>query len=110
MSKRLSRTAKVSEDDPFRLLDEWTQAHAAFHNALLAGCANRRLLEVANTMRDSAELYRRWSTSIGNEPDRDLAAEHKQLCDLALQRNADGAADALSAHISHTRDLLITIR
>jgi DNA-binding GntR family transcriptional regulator len=103
----LSRIPMFSPDDPLRLQDEWAAAHANFHQALLAGCRNKRLLEVARVMRDSAELYRAWSTSLGDEPDRDLAGEHKRLCDLALVRDTDGAVAALADHISHTRDLLL---
>ena len=103
----LTRIPMFSPNDPHRLRDEWATAHANFHQALLAGCRNKRLLEVARVMRDSAELYRAWSTSLGDEPDRDLAGEHKSLCDLALARDIDGAVEALADHISHTRDLLL---
>jgi len=103
----LSRTPMFAEDDPLRLRDEWAAAHAEFHHALLAGCRNQRLLETASTLRDSAELYRRWSTALGNEPDRDLVAEHQLLCDLALAGDADQAVAALVDHITHTRDLLL---
>jgi DNA-binding GntR family transcriptional regulator len=103
----LSRTSMFAEDDPLRIRDEWAAAHAEFHHALLAGCRNQRLLETASTLRDSAELYRRWSTALGNEPDRDLVAEHRFLCDLALTRDTDQAVAALVDHITHTRDLLL---
>jgi DNA-binding GntR family transcriptional regulator len=103
----MSRIPMFSSDDPHTLRDEWAAAHAAFHQALLAGCRNKKLLEVARVLRDSAELYRAWSTSLGDEPDRDLAGEHQRLCDLALARDIDGAVEALAQHISHTRDLLL---
>lgn len=43
-------------DDPIRITDGWIDAHAAFHQALLDGCANRRLLHMVCGLRDEAEL------------------------------------------------------
>jgi DNA-binding GntR family transcriptional regulator len=103
----LSRIAMFSDDDPLNLRDEWAAAHEKFHYALLAGCRNSRLLETASLLRASAELYRRWSTSLGDEPDRDLAAEHQRLCNLALERDVPGGVQALRHHIRHTSDLLL---
>lgn len=103
----LSRIAMFADDDPLNVRDEWAAAHESFHHAVLAGCRNSRLLEMASRLRASAELYRRWSTSLGDEPDRDLAAEHQRLCDLALKRDVRGGTDALSRHIRHTSDLLL---
>lgn len=103
----LSRTQMFADNDPLRISDDWAAAHAEFHHSLLAGCRNQRLLDTASNLRDSAELYRRWSTALGNEPHRDLAAEHRRLCDLALARSVDEAAAALHDHITHTRDLLL---
>jgi DNA-binding GntR family transcriptional regulator len=102
----LTRTPMFAGDDPSRVSDTWSAAHADFHHALLAGCSNARLLSMAAALRDSAELYRRWSTSLGDEPDRDLAAEHQQMRDLALARDPQAASQALQAHISHTSHLL----
>ena len=101
----------VLEGTPFlvdgRVTDEWAVAHQAFHCALLAGCRNRRLFQIANGLRDEAELYRRWSQPLGTEKDRDLAAEHRQLLDSALSRDIDAAKAALCEHISHTTALLL---
>jgi DNA-binding GntR family transcriptional regulator len=67
----LSRTQMFADNDALRIRDEWAAAHAQFHSALLAGCRNQRLFEAASNLRDSAELYRRWSTALGDEPHRD---------------------------------------
>ncbi|BDH59561.1 GntR family transcriptional regulator [Tsukamurella sp. PLM1] len=103
---RLERTPLLSEDEPVRVSDEWVQAHAAFHAAILAGCANKRLVQMTRALRDEAELYRRWSLPLGLERDRDLAGEHRRIMELTLARDAAGAAAALRDHIAHTTRLL----
>ncbi len=104
----LDRTPLTAPDDLHQVTDDWVGAHAAFHSALLAGCDNHRLLAMARSLRDEAELYRRWSVSLGGEPDRDLSGEHRGLLDAAVQRDAGLAAERLRDHIAHTTGLLIT--
>ena len=53
-------------------------------------------------LRDAAELYRCWSDSLGEDPDRDIAAEHREILDAAVGREADRAADHLARHIRRT--------
>ncbi|HEV7862441.1 MAG TPA: GntR family transcriptional regulator [Acidimicrobiia bacterium] len=104
----LERAPFAAEGDPSQLSEEWAGAHAAFHVALLAGCGNRRLQEMAWKLREEAELYRRWSVSLGQEPTRDIAGEHRRLLDAALARQPELAAERLADHISHTARLLIS--
>jgi DNA-binding GntR family transcriptional regulator len=104
----LERTPLRTAEDPDRLSDEWAAAHADFHRALLEGCDNRRLLDMALSLREEAELYRRWSVSLGGEPDRDLAGEHLALRDAAVARDPAEAGRLLADHIEHTAGLLIT--
>lgn len=86
----------------------WRQNHRAFHNALISGCGSPRLIAIASGLRDSADIYRAWSRTIAGNTDRDLDAEHRQIMELTLARDADGAAEALSAHIRRTTDALMT--
>lgn len=104
----LERTQYRDPEDPNHPTDEWSVAHAAFHNALLAGCGNRRLLETAQSLRQEAELYLQWSVSFGNEPHRDVAGEHRAILDAAISRDADQAQNLLRDHIAHTAQLLIS--
>ncbi|MGW0330121.1 GntR family transcriptional regulator [Nocardia sp. NPDC003183] len=104
----LERAQYRDPADPNHPTDEWSAAHVAFHNALLAGCRNRRLLNTAQALRQEAELYLQWSMSFGNEPDRDVAGEHQALLDAALARQADRAQELLRDHIAHTAQLLIS--
>ncbi|MGH3517680.1 MAG: GntR family transcriptional regulator, partial [Haloechinothrix sp.] len=98
----LQRTPMTEPSDPTRVTDAWAEAHAKFHLALLVGCRNRRLLDIAAGLREEAELYRRWSVSLGHEPDRDIAGEHRELLEAAVARDADLAAQRLRDHIAHT--------
>ncbi|MFI5756305.1 GntR family transcriptional regulator [Streptomyces sp. NPDC051569] len=103
----LERTPLIAEGEPPQVTEGWSAAHAHFHLALLAGCRNGRLLSLAQQLRGEAELYRRWSVSMGSEPDRDLAADHRELMEAAVARDAGLASDRLRRHISHTTRLLL---
>ena len=85
----------------------WAEAHAAYHLALLDGCHNRRLFEVAKTLRDEAELYRQWSIAPGRGKGRDIAKEHREILKAAIARDADRAAKLLTDHIALTTQLLL---
>ena len=102
---RLERTPVSRDDGTFN--EDWSVQHRDFHQALLTGCSNRRLESVANSLRDSAELYRRWYWVLTDDHQRDLAAEHRQLKELALARDADRAIAVLTEHIDRAPSLLI---
>ena len=93
------------DDSGKRYSPEWGKAHGAFHVALIAGCRNHRILGIANRLRDTAELYRRWSVA-ADVTTRDSAAEHRALLDAALARDADLAVDLLGKQIRATHDVL----
>jgi DNA-binding GntR family transcriptional regulator len=103
---RLDRTPQMAAEDPSRLSDDWAAAHAAFHVALLAGCPNPVMLGIAVSLRDSAELYQRWSAP-QSFPRRDIPAEHRALLDAALAHDASLAAALLVSHIQKTTDILL---
>jgi DNA-binding GntR family transcriptional regulator len=105
---RLARTETRDLEDPLRLSDLWVVEHAAFHEALIAGCTNRRLRELASSLRGAAELYRRWSLPLGDQSgERDVAAEHAALADAVVARDAELAVALLTAHISRTTNRLL---
>lgn len=106
---RLTRVAQMDPDDPARISDEWSRVHAEFHEALLSGCSNSRLRSAALAWRESAELYRRWSVTTPHEG-RDIAAEHRALCEAAVGREVDRGAELLRAHISTTTEALLSTK
>jgi DNA-binding GntR family transcriptional regulator len=84
----------------------WIPVHAKFHEALLAGCPNRRLRCLANSLRDSAEMYRMW-TPRTQQRGREVAEDHQELLQAALTRNLPRCSAALRRHIERTRRALI---
>jgi DNA-binding GntR family transcriptional regulator len=101
----LERTPVVDDDGQY--FEEWGVRHRDFHQALLAGSNNDCLLGVVQGLRDSAELYRRWWWALAADRRRDLAAEHRQLKELTVARNADPAIKVLTNHIKWAPDQLV---
>jgi len=87
------------------LSPDYVRAHADFHETLLAGCPNSHLLQIANSLRDSAELYRMWSPKTRTSG-REIAEEHRRLTELALGREVEECVELLTRHIDHTRQAL----
>ena len=87
--------------------DDWLSAHARFHHALIDGCPNRRFIEIAAQLRDTAEVYRCWAREGYERAQVDIDAEHRELSDLALARREDAATEALARHINETTEMLI---
>ncbi|MEU6602957.1 GntR family transcriptional regulator [Streptomyces flaveolus] len=102
----LSVTPRQKPDSDERFTPEWGKAHGSFHATLLAGCRNQRILGIAHRLRDSAELYRRWSTPVDADEERDIAGEHREILEAVLARDADLAVARLSAHIRTTDEVL----
>jgi DNA-binding GntR family transcriptional regulator len=102
---RLERTPVLREDGT--VSEDWSMQHRDFHRALLAGCGNRRLESVATSLRDSAELYRRWYWVLTDDHQRGLAREHRELKEFTLARDSTRAIEVLAEHIDRAPSLLI---
>lgn len=105
----LVKTPQQDPQDPQSMSEAWASAHAAYHATLLDGCPNPRLRAMALALRDSAELYRRWSVPIGHDHARDVSSEHEALLDAALARDADGATAVLTEHLRRTARVLLDV-
>jgi DNA-binding GntR family transcriptional regulator len=92
------------------VVDEWVFAHRSFHHALLAGSRNLRLQSMAGSLRDGAEVYRCWATQFGDEPGRDVAAEHTRILNAVLAYDVELAVSELVEHINHTMVVLLRAR
>lgn len=103
---RLDHTPQTAASDPGGLSDEWAAAHSRFHVALLTGCPNTVLVGTAVSLRDSAELYRRWSVP-PSVSERDIPTEHHAILAAVLAHDVDLAAALLTGHIQHTTDILL---
>lgn len=103
----LEHTEQLEEVDPPVISEQWARAHHDFHELLLSACGSKRLLEIAESLRDSAEVYRRWSSPLGGRNGADIAGEHRQILEAVQSGDAERAAAELAGHISHTTDVLI---
>lgn len=101
----LNRTPDV--DDKGDLNIAKLCAHRAFHHALASGCGSPRLIEMVDSLRDGAELYRAWARSIAHDYERDVQAEHDEIVRAALAHDAKGATAALRDHIERTTTALL---
>ena len=104
---RLSNTPQHLPDDPSALSEDWARAHQEFHHLLLAACGSKRLLDIAENLRDSAEVYRRWSSPMPGSATRDIAGEHRAIMAAVEAGDEDLAVQALASHIAHTTDVLL---
>jgi len=102
---RLQQTHQV--DQGGHLTGEWEQAHNHFHYTLLAGGPSKVLTEVAVGLRDRSQLFVHWSRELVKDDDRDVPAEHQLIAETTLARDADGAAEALKAHIERSAQVLL---
>ncbi|MDX6739135.1 GntR family transcriptional regulator [Actinocorallia sp. A-T 12471] len=100
----LARTPPLTAEG--HLSEAFEEAHQTFHLALLDGSGSRHLTAAALSLRDRADLYRHWSMRLAPDPSRDIAAEHRDLADLAVARAADPAKALLAAHIERTAEAL----
>lgn len=104
---RLARTPFLKDVEARTITEEWAVAHQLFHEALISASPSRLLRDMAASLRDRAELYRRWSGPLGAEQGvRDVAAEHRALMDAALDHDAERAQALLAEHLNLTTSLL----
>jgi DNA-binding GntR family transcriptional regulator len=103
----LERTA-MTHDGLSGASDDWSHAHAEFHDALGAGCGRPRLISLTRSMRDSSEVYRQLSSTREASGKRDVAAEHRELMNLATARREGEAVEALRNHLQRTTDIVLT--
>jgi DNA-binding GntR family transcriptional regulator len=85
--------------------EAWLVRHRLFHRTLVSACGSIWLLRFRDTLYEQSERYRQLSIPL--DPGlRDVDAEHRQIVEAALRRDADAAVAALSAHFSRTEELV----
>ena len=103
---RLSRTPEREPEDPDRMSEAWSAAHAAYHEALVAACDSPWLLRLRAILYAQSERYRRLSVPLA-EIARDLNREHQDLMEAALARDAGRTRDLMAQHIDLTTRVLL---
>lgn len=88
------RLARLERAEP-----AWEIRHVEFHEALLAACPSRPLLEFLGQMRDRAARFRAIASARAG---RDVTAEHDAIATAALARDEARAAALLEEHYRRT--------
>jgi DNA-binding GntR family transcriptional regulator len=114
---RLARTQRLLPDASgsklpgSNLSEEWERLHKDFHLLLLDRCGSSLLLGFCSNLMDQAVRYR--NLSMNTNPSRQrregAAAEHKEILDAVLDRDADRACALLQDHYRITLDGLKTV-
>lgn len=104
---KLGRTPMYTEDPEPQVSEDWSDAHAALHAALAAGCASPLLLDLRRGPYDASEIYRRWAKPMSGEK-RDVHAEHSAIVDAAIARDTATAVRLLEEHIRRTTQILLS--
>jgi GntR family transcriptional regulator, carbon starvation induced regulator len=80
----------------------WERANRAFHMALISGCPSRWLLRFTELLYDQSQRYRHRTVLRRPIPRRGLSAEHTDIVEATLERDAGRACAALARHIENT--------
>lgn len=94
--------ARLAETDQDRALEVHTRLHMAIYEA----SGSKWLMRLIPMLWDNSERYRRLALPVrGTVADR--IAEHRRIVELCRAGDAEGAADALREHLSHTFEAAI---
>jgi DNA-binding GntR family transcriptional regulator len=92
--------------DIHEISDDWTLAHARFHQALVAACDSPWLLRIREQLFVQGERYRRINIRMSAD-DRDLRAEHTQLAEAVLSGDVTLATERMTEHLRLTETLTL---
>lgn len=93
------------------LTEEWAAAHAAFHDALVAGCKNTVLLQIRRQLFDQSERYRSLAAQVFLEKKvSDIELDHAPMAQAVQDRDITRAAELLRKHITETTNSLLRSR
>ena len=78
------------------------ERHKAFHMAILANCGSPILLRFCDQLYDLNVRYRYLAGKAKSYSRRDVGAEHRAICDAAVERDTDLVSELLIAHYRNT--------
>lgn len=97
----LYRLNKLERVDAPSEQDAWEVAHRELHDRLISACRMPLLLQFSATLHDLSDRYRRLFLT-ARPLDRAVRREHADICEAALERDADRACRILREHIERT--------
>ncbi len=85
--------------------DRWERANAEFHTSLVSACGSDWLLRIRAGLHELCERYRRASVyqKMGS---RNLGAEHADIAEAVLARDANRACELIERHFALTASIL----
>jgi DNA-binding GntR family transcriptional regulator len=104
---RLDRMEQKLEQGTHDSFDDWHRADRDFHQALIAACGSRILIQSHAEVFDKHLRYRMIAPEHSATASR---AQHQNLLTAALARNSAGAIDILHAHLETTAALTEAIK
>jgi DNA-binding GntR family transcriptional regulator len=103
---RLSRcTENADPASPDAL--QWSESHADFHRALIAGCGSEWLQYFSRLMYEKSDRYRMLASFSRPPGQRNPLREHEALMQAAIGRDADEGCRLLSFHYRETTRMLL---
>ena len=103
LEKYLTRGQEINRAN----LTEWEEIHANFHHTLISACGSPRLIGFCHQLYNQGTRYRHLLQDY-NCASRDLVAEHRDLVDAVLSRDAKRARAVLEQHIALTADIILS--
>ncbi|RDD69857.1 GntR family transcriptional regulator [Paracoccus versutus] len=104
---RLVRIPRRLAEDPARINPEWSLAHHAFHQTIIAGSGSQQIVQVAANLSYATVLYRCWAAPHTGAAGRDVEAEHRALLEAALAHDGPKLGALLRAHYEATLDVVL---
>jgi DNA-binding GntR family transcriptional regulator len=104
---RVNRAVNARAADSNERNAVWEQRHRSFHMALLAGCGSPMLLDYCGQLFDQTIRYRQIAGSL-SVPVRGTEAEHDEIANATLNRQADRAVELLTEHYRTTSRYLFS--
>lgn len=104
---RLSRTPRALEGGV--LNPSWEERHRAFHETLVGNCGSRWLISFCRQLTDRHQRYRHLAAGRSLAA-RDVDAEHREILEATLRRDADAAVALLTAHYWRTARVILEDR
>lgn len=104
---RLSRLNHRDAADATHMAAEWADAHACFHDAVVAACPNQWLLRIHTMLYKQSERYRQLSVPMANV-ERDVPGEHRILMEAVIARDIGAAQRMMTVHLDRTTQLIAT--
>lgn len=104
---QLARTPRRSTSDPDHISEEWSRAHAAFHQILISACDCEPMTTLSANLATKTELYRRWAAPAGVARVREVEQEHKEILEAAIERDVEKTIQLLTMHYRRTVQVVL---